>query len=87
MKITVLGAGAYGVALATILNEKNDVTVYSVIKSEIDSLTETYRNEKLFPNIEISRKIKFDTNKLIELTLITFSQMWYLGQTKYGNIS
>ena len=62
MKITVLGAGAYGVALATILNEKNDVTVYSVIKSEIDSLTETYRNEKLFPNIEISRKIKFTNN-------------------------
>lgn len=62
MKITILGAGAYGVALATILNEKNDVTVYSVIKSEIDSLTETYRNEKLFPNIEISRKIKFTNN-------------------------
>lgn len=62
MKITVLGAGAYGVALATILNEKNDVTVYSVIKSEIDSLNETYRNENLFPNIEISRKIKFTNN-------------------------
>lgn len=62
MKITVLGAGAYGLALATVLNEKNDVTVYSVIKSEIDSLNETYRNEKLFPNIEISRKIKFTNN-------------------------
>lgn len=62
MKITVLGAGAYGLALATVLNEKNDVTVYSVIKSEIDSLNETYRNEKLFSNIEISRKIKFTNN-------------------------
>lgn len=59
MKILILGAGAYGLALATILSDKNDVKVYSVIKEEIDNLNETYKNEKLFPNIELPKKIRF----------------------------
>jgi len=65
MKITILGAGAYGLALATVLNEKATITVYSVIKDEIDSLKKTYRNEKLFPNIKIPKEIKF-TNDIDE---------------------
>lgn len=59
MNILILGAGAYGLALANILIDKNKVTVYSVIEKEINSLTQTYKNEKLFPNIELSKKINF----------------------------
>lgn len=62
MKILVLGAGAYGLALAYILSDKNDVIVYSIIKKEIDDLNLTYRNDKLFPNIELSKKIIFTNN-------------------------
>lgn len=59
MKILILGAGAYGLALANILSDKNDVTVYSVIKKEIDDLNENYSNEKLFPGIVLPKSIKF----------------------------
>ena len=55
MKISILGAGAYGLALANVLNDKNDITVYSVIKKEIDELNETYQNQKLFPNITLPK--------------------------------
>lgn len=62
MKVLVLGAGAYGLALASVLNDKNKVTVYSVIEKEIDDLKKTYQNNKLFPNIELSRDINFTNN-------------------------
>lgn len=62
MKILILGAGAYGLALANILSEKNDVIVYSVIKEEIFDLKKSYSNEKLFPGIKLSQKIKFTNN-------------------------
>lgn len=63
MNILTIGAGAYGLALSTILSDKNDVTVYSSIKEEIEELKKTYKNEKLFPNIELPKTIKF-TNKI-----------------------
>lgn len=75
MKILILGAGAYGLALANILNDKNEVTVYSVIKKEIDNLNQTYSNEKLFPGVILPKNIKF-TNDIelatqnIELIII-----------------
>lgn len=59
MNILTIGAGAYGLALSTILSDKNDVTVYSSIKEEIEKLRKTYKNEELFPNIELPKKIKF----------------------------
>lgn len=62
MNILIIGAGAYGLALATILEEKNKVIVYSVNKEEINQLNKTYKNELLFPNIELSKKIKFTNN-------------------------
>ncbi len=75
MKISILGAGAYGLALANILSDKNDVIVYSIIKKEIDDLRLTYKNDKLFPNITLSKKITFTNNiddaiKNIDLIII-----------------
>lgn len=75
MKILVLGAGAYGLALAHILSDKNDVSVYSIIKKEIDDLNLTYRNDKLFSNITLDKKIIFTNNidkaiKNIDLIII-----------------
>ena len=75
MKILILGAGADGLALANILNDKNEVTVYSVIKKEIDDLNQTYCNEKLFPNVLLPKSIKFTNDielavKNIELIII-----------------
>ncbi len=62
MNILILGAGAYGLALANILNDKNKVTVYSVIKKEIDDLKENYSNEILFSEIRLPKTIEFTNN-------------------------
>lgn len=75
MNILILGAGAYGLALANILIDKNKVTVYSIIEKEINDLNKTYKNEKLFPNVELSKKINFTNDidtaiKNIDLIII-----------------
>ena len=59
MKILTIGAGAYGLALSTILSEKNEVTVYSSLKDEIDNLKKTHKNEKLFSNLILPNKIEY----------------------------
>lgn len=47
MKILIIGAGAYGLALSTILSDKNEVTVYSSLKEEIDNLNKINKNKKI----------------------------------------
>lgn len=74
MNILIIGAGAYGLALANTLCEKNKVTVYSVNEEEIINLNKKYTNEKLFPSIKLSKKIKFTSDIMekdnIELLII-----------------
>ena len=59
MNIVILGAGAYGLALANILSDKNKVNVYSVKQEEIDNLNKTYKNNIILPNVELSKNITF----------------------------
>lgn len=62
MKVSVLGAGAYGSALATILNEnENSVTMWSAFEKEVNTLKET-RIPKKLPGITLSDKITFTSN-------------------------
>ena len=57
--ICVLGAGTWGIALARALsNSGHNVTVWSKIESEIETLSSTHRHMNL-PNIEIPEKINF----------------------------
>lgn len=69
MKILIMGAGAYGLALANILSDKNEVTVYSSIKEEIENLKTTRKNERLFENIVLPEKIKY-TNEIENTEII-----------------
>jgi len=62
MKLLIIGAGAYGLALSNILSDKNDVTVYSSLKEEIDNLNKTNKNGKFFNEIILSSKIKYTNN-------------------------
>ena len=63
MKIGLLGCGAYGMALSSILIENEcDVTMWTKFEAEKDNLEKNRRNEKLIPNFEISEKIKLTTN-------------------------
>ena len=62
MKITVLGAGAYGCALAQILSEnKNNVTIWTPFENEAKNLTETRISPKL-PDITLYNNIKITTD-------------------------
>lgn len=62
MKITVLGAGAYGCALAQILSEnKNEVTIWTPFEEEVKTLTEERQTPKL-PNVTIYNDIQITTD-------------------------
>lgn len=62
MKITVLGAGAYGCALAQILNEnKNQVYVWTPFEKEVEEIKKTQMTKKL-PNIKINKNIEITTD-------------------------
>ena len=59
MKIGVIGAGTWGIALARMLtNSGNDVVVWSAIQAEIDELSQT-RVHKNLPKMVIPSKTEF----------------------------
>ena len=63
MKIGVLGAGSWGIALTVLLTENgHEVTVWSVDKDEIDMLN-TYREHKTkLPDVKIDERVIFTTD-------------------------
>ena len=59
MKITVLGAGAWGTALAQLLGDgKNDVTLWGHNANHLGDLQKTGRNDRYLPGIELSRDLE-----------------------------
>ncbi len=63
MKIGVIGAGTWGMALARLLANKDyEVTVYSVIEAELKELSET-RRQKNLPGMVIPDSIVFTSDK------------------------
>lgn len=63
MKITILGSGAYGIALALMFNEnKCDITIWEKFESCADEIKETRMNKKVLPNIIIPQNIKISTD-------------------------
>ncbi len=59
IKIGVLGAGTWGIALSRMLeNSGHNVEVWSALPSEIDELNSTHKQKNL-PNIQIPMSIKF----------------------------
>ena len=62
MKIGVLGAGTWGIALARMLsNTGNDVVVWSAIESEVEEYSKTRRHPNL-PGMTIPQQIKFSSD-------------------------
>lgn len=59
-KVTVLGAGSWGIALAAVLNANgNEVTVWSVMEDEIAMLREKHEHVDKLPGVKLSEKIDF----------------------------
>lgn len=61
-KVGVIGAGSWGIALAKVLSTNgNNVTVWSVIESEIAMLREHYEHLEKLPGIKLPKEILFTT--------------------------
>lgn len=59
-KITVLGAGGWGMALAiSACNSSNKVTIWSPFDNEIEYLKKNHGNERLLPGIVLPDEIEF----------------------------
>lgn len=63
MEITVLGAGAYGVALAlAFYRNHNHVTIWTKLEEEKDELLTYHENKKALPNVKIPNDIVVTTD-------------------------
>lgn len=59
MKVTILGSGAYGIALALMFNEnKCDITLWEKFEEHAKQLRETRINDRVLPNVLIPKNIK-----------------------------
>lgn len=66
MKISILGMGAYGIALAKVFHENdNKVAIWSKFKDEVDIVKLKRENINAFPGVKIPRQIEL-TNDLEE---------------------
>ncbi len=57
MKISVLGSGGWGTALACILSEKHDIALWSAFPEEISEISKT-RENKLLKGVKIPEKVE-----------------------------
>lgn len=63
MRITVLGAGAWGTALARLLhNGGNQVTLWGHVPAWLEELRQTRRNERFLPGIELPRELGLNSS-------------------------
>ena len=63
MKITILGAGAYGLALAHIINKNNhDITIWTKFTKEQEELETKRTNKNKLSNYKLPKNIKITTN-------------------------
>lgn len=62
-KVTILGAGGWGMALALVAHSKNHtVNIWSPFKAEVDSLLEKRTNERLLKDVYLSEEIGVTTD-------------------------
>jgi len=58
MRITVLGAGAWGTTLARLLHQgNNEVTLWGHMPTWLDEIRQTGRNDRFLPGIELPRQL------------------------------
>lgn len=62
-KVSVIGAGSWGIALATVL-EKNghDITIWSILEDEINMLKEKHEHVTKLPGVKLSERMGLTTS-------------------------
>jgi glycerol-3-phosphate dehydrogenase (NAD(P)+) len=69
MKVTVLGAGAWGTALARVLSDgKNSVTLWGHDPAHLEDLRKTGRNERYLPGIPLPKDLRLETDLAKSIT-------------------
>jgi glycerol-3-phosphate dehydrogenase (NAD(P)+) len=69
VKVTVLGAGAWGTALARLLSDgKNDVTLWGHNAAHLEDLLKNGRNDRYLPGIALPPEMKLETDLLKSVT-------------------
>ena len=59
MNISILGTGAYGIALALMFHKNgNKVKMWTKFEEERDSILKNRINEKVLPNVKIPKDIE-----------------------------
>lgn len=62
-KVSVIGAGSWGIALATVLNKNgHEVTIWSILEDEINMLKEKHEHVTKLPGVKLSETICFTTS-------------------------
>lgn len=63
MKVTILGSGAYGIALALMLNEnKCEITMWERFDDKVQELIKTRENKNVLPGVKIPENIKITSD-------------------------
>ena len=63
MKVAILGAGAYGLALANTLTDNNvTVNIWTKVKQEYELLSNEGENEKVLPGFKLNEKMQLCEN-------------------------
>ena len=57
-RVAVLGAGAWGTAIASVLAARHEVTLWARDPAQADSMARTRRNQRYLPNVEIPLTVK-----------------------------
>jgi glycerol-3-phosphate dehydrogenase (NAD(P)+) len=61
MNIAILGAGAWGTALATTLASRQSVVLWARNQAQTDALTSTHQNQRYLPGISLHPALTFTT--------------------------
>jgi glycerol-3-phosphate dehydrogenase (NAD(P)+) len=61
-RVAVLGAGAWGTAIAAVLAARHEVTLWARDPAQADSIARTRRNQRYLPKVEIPRSVKVGTD-------------------------
>ena len=63
MKVTILGSGAYGIALALMFNKNNcDITIWERFEDKAKDIIKHRENKKVLPGVKIPDNIKITTD-------------------------